>query len=118
MYPSHPPPKPPISRGDLLGSLAALVLTVVGGGVAATLGLFMMALTDNCPPTTCNIDAGVTAIMAGFAAAAVVCVIGAIVTIVRLARRNLAWPFALATLGLTAAACAAGMAGYLAAVGG
>lgn len=115
---SYPPPKPPISRGDLAGSLAALVLTVIGGGVAAFLGLFLMAFTDNCPPATCNIDAGVTAIMAGFAAAAVVCAIGAVMTIVRLARRNLAWPFAVATLVLTAAACAAGLGGYLAAVGG
>lgn len=118
MPPSYPPPKPPISRRDLAGSLAALVLTAIGGGVAAFLALFMMAFTDNCPPTTCNIDAGVTAIMAGFAVAAVVCAIGAVVTIVRLAGRNRAWPFAVATLLLTAAACAAGIGGYIAAVGG
>ncbi|ORA99715.1 hypothetical protein BST33_13095 [Mycolicibacter minnesotensis] len=118
MSPSYPPPKPPISRGDLAGSLAALVLTVVGGGLAAILGLFMMAFTDNCPTTTCNIDAGVTAITAGFAAAAAVCAAGTVLTIVRLVRRNLAWPFAVATLALTAAACAAGLGGYLAAVGG
>lgn len=118
MSQSYPPPKPPISRADLVGSLAALVLTVIGGGAAAVLGVFMMAFTDYCPPETCNIDAGVTAIMAGFAAAAVVGAIGTVMTIVRLVRRNPAWPFAVATLVLTAAACAAGIGGYLFAVGG
>ena len=118
MAQSYPPPKPPISRGDLARSLCTLVLTVISGGAAALLGLFLMAFTDNCPPATCNIDAGVTAIMAGFAAAAVVGAIGTVVTIVRLVRRNPAWPFAVATLVLTAAACAVGIGGYLAAVGG
>ncbi|OBG41635.1 hypothetical protein [Mycolicibacter heraklionensis] len=118
MAQSYPPPKPPISRGDLAGSLCALALTVVGGGVAAILGLFLMAFTDNCPPATCDIDAGVTAIMAGFAAAAVVGLAGTVVTVVRLVRRNPAWPFAVGTLVLTAAACAVGIGGYLAAVGG
>ncbi|WP_046301265.1 MULTISPECIES: hypothetical protein [unclassified Mycobacterium] len=114
----QPPPKPPISRGDLAGSVSALVLTFVGGAVAAVLGLFMMAFTDYCPPATCNIDAGVTAIMTGFAAAAAVGAIGTAVTIVRLVRRHRAWPYAVATLVLTAVACAVGIGGYLAAVGG
>ncbi|MCV7086129.1 hypothetical protein [Mycolicibacter hiberniae] len=118
MSQSHPPPKPPISWGDLVGALSALALTFIGSGVAAFLGLFLMAFTDNCPPSTCNIDAGVTAITAGFAAAAVVVVGGTVVTIVRLVRRNPAWPFALATLVLTAAACTAGIGGYITAVGG
>lgn len=118
MYETYPPPKPPISRADLAGSLIALALTVVGGGAAAVLGLLMMAFTDNCPAATCNINAGVAAIMAGFAAAALIGTVGTVLTIVRLVQRNPAWPFAVATMVLTAAACAAGIGGYLVAVGG
>lgn len=118
MSQSFPEPKPPISRGDLAASLSVLVLTVIGSGVAAVLGLFMMAFTDYCPPATCNLDAGVTVIMIGFAIAAAVGVTGTVVTIVRLVQRNPAWPFAVATLVLTAAACIAGIAGYIAEVGG
>jgi len=42
------PTKPPISIGDLIGSIAAPVLTFIGGGVAAFFGVFVMAFTDYC----------------------------------------------------------------------
>lgn len=116
--PSDPPPKPPVSRADFIGSVTALVLTVVGAATTALLGLMVVAFTDNCPPATCDIDAGVTAITAGFGVAAALGLIGMALTIVRLVRRRPAWPFAVATFALTAAACAAGIGGYLTAVGG
>lgn len=59
MSQSYPPPRPPISRTDLAGSIAALVLTVVGGGAAAVvLGVFMMAFTDYCPAAACAAGIG------------------------------------------------------------
>ena len=81
-YPPPPPPllpppaKPPISSGDLAASIIALVLTFIGGGVGAFFAVFMMAFTDYCPPATCHIDAGVTALMIGFGIAGLIAVAG------------------------------------------
>lgn len=117
-YPAPPPAKRPISGVDLAVSITALVLTVVGGAVAAFFGIFFMAFTDHCPPESCDIDAGVTAMFTGFIAAAVVGIAGTVLTIVQLVRRSTAWTFAIGTLLLCAAACVAGIGGYLVAVGG
>lgn len=117
-YPPQPPAERPISRGDLAVSITALVLTVAGGAVAAFFGIFFMAFTDHCPPETCHIDTGVTAMFTGFTVAAVLWLAGTVLTIVRLVRRSAAWPFAVGTLALCAAACIAGIGGYLVAVGG
>lgn len=110
-----PPAKPPISSGDLAASISALVLTYVGGGVAAFFAVFAMAFTDYCPPATCHIDAGINAMAAGFIAAALVALAG---TVFRLVKRLRAWPFAVGTMGLCAVLCLFGIGGYLAAVGG
>ncbi|WP_155926345.1 hypothetical protein [Mycolicibacterium sp. CBMA 234] len=118
MYPLPPPAKPPISGADLAVSITMLVLTFVGGGVAAFFGLFAMAFTDYCPQATCDIDAGVNAMAAGFVVAALVGVAGTAVTVVRLTQRKTAWPFAVGTMALCAVMCLLGIGGYFAAVGG
>ena len=115
-YPPDRPAKPPIPTGDLIGSIIALVLTLIGGGVAAFFGIFVMAFTDYCPPATCPIDAGVNAMAAGFITAAVLGIAGTTVTVIRLINRRPAWPFAVSTMGLCALCCALAIAGYLAAV--
>ena len=119
-YPGFPPPaaKPPVSGLDMAVSITALVLTVLGGAVAAFLGLFMMAFTDYCPPATCDIDTGVAAMFTGFIAAGALWIAGLVMTIVALVRRSKAWPWAIGTLVLCAGACLLGIAGYLVAVGG
>ncbi|WP_043986129.1 hypothetical protein [Mycolicibacterium llatzerense] len=117
-YPPPPPAKPPISSGDLAASISALVLTYVGGGVAAFFAVFAMAFTDYCPPATCHIDAGINAIAAGFIAAALVALAGTVFTVIRLVKRLRAWPFAVGTMGLCAVLCLFGIGAYLAAVGG
>ena len=118
-YPGYPPPvtKRPVSGIDLAFSILALLLAVCGGGVAAFFGIFFMAFTDYCPPETCDIDAGVSAMFAGFIAAALLWIAGTTLTIVSLVRRSRAWPYALGTLVLCAGACLLGIAGYIAAVG-
>lgn len=116
--PPFPPPQPPRSGVDLGISIALLVLTYAGGGVAAFLSVFMLAFTDYCPPATCNIDAGVTAVMVGFGVAALIAIVGTVVSIVQMVRRGRAWPWAAGTLVLCAIACVLAMAGYIAAVGG
>ena len=110
--------KPPISGVDLGISIAALALTVFGAAGAAFLAVMLMAFTDNCPQPACDIDAGVTWVFTGFGAAAVIAVAGVVATIVALARRVRAWPFAVGTLVLCGAACLLGILGYTAAVGG
>ncbi|MGU3650925.1 hypothetical protein [Mycolicibacterium sp. A43C] len=118
-YPyGYPPQKPPVSGIDMAISITALLLAVAGGAVAAFFGIFFMAFTDYCPPATCHIDAGISAMFAGFITAGVLWVAGTVFTIVRLVRRSRAWPFAIGTLVLCCGACVAGIAGYIIAVGG
>jgi hypothetical protein len=117
-FPLPPPPKPPAPTTDRVISIVALVLTFLGGAVAGFLGLFMLAFTDHCPPETCSIEGAVTAIMTGFTVAALIAVIGTVVTIVLLGRRARAWPTAVATLVLCGLSCVLGMFGYFVAVGG
>lgn len=113
-----PPAKPPVSRADLIWSIIMLVATYAGGAVAAFIGVFVMAFTDNCPPASCHIDTGINVMVTAFVVAAVLAVAGTVLTVVRLTARAMAWPFALITLGLCAMACLVAIAGYIKAVGG
>jgi hypothetical protein len=126
-YPGYPPPypgyppapaKPPRSAADLTISIILLVLTVVVGAVGAFLGMFSLAFLDSCPPATCSVEGAVTAVMTGVGAAALVGVVGIIVTVVVLVARKKAWPYAVGTLVLTLAALFFGGVGFYAAVGG
>ena len=118
-YPPPPPPaKPPIAGGDLAASIILLIFTLIGGGVAAFFAVFMMAFTDYCPPATCHVEAGVTAVMTAFIIAGVIGLAGTVLTIVQLVRRKLAWPVAVGTMILCGGACMVGIAAYIAAVGG
>ncbi len=81
-YPAMPPPKPPVSGGDVAVSVTALILTVLLGAVAAFFGLFSLAFLDSCPPATCSVDGAVTAVMTGLGIAAVIGVVGLVATVV------------------------------------
>ncbi|MCX2928854.1 hypothetical protein ORI20_01110 [Mycobacterium sp. CVI_P3] len=118
-HPGHPPPaKPPRSAADLAISITVMVLTVVFGAAGAVLGLFALAFLDYCPPATCSVDGAVTAVMTAVGIAALVGLVGMIVTIVALARRKRAWPFAVGTLALCVVVFFFGGMAYSAAVGG
>jgi hypothetical protein len=109
--------KPPVSQADLWISISALILTVLVGGGAAVMGLFLLAFLDSCPPETCSAEGAVTAIGTALVAATVVGLAGLVVTVVQLVRRKLAWPFAVGTLVLCGVICVAGVVGYFVAVG-
>lgn len=76
-----------------------------------------MTFLDNCPPATCSVEAAVTASMTTVAIAAVVGLAGIITTIVRLAMRKRAWPFAIGTLAACMAVFFVGAMAYTGAVG-
>ncbi|HEX5144869.1 MAG TPA: hypothetical protein VFW21_13470 [Mycobacterium sp.] len=116
-YPPPPPPaKPPANTTDMVVSVIAMALTVLGGAGAAFMGLMMMAFTDYCPPATCNVSLGVNLMFAGFLVAAGIAVAGIVLTVIRLVRRRAAWPFAVCGLMLTGAACVLVLGGYITAV--
>jgi hypothetical protein len=94
-----------------------LVVAAVGSAVGAGMEFMMLAFTDYCPPESCNADRAATSVLLSVSAAGVLMLIGSVLTIVWLVRRRLAWPFATATLILSAAAELLGFVGYFVAVG-
>jgi hypothetical protein len=94
-----------------------LVVAAVGWAVGAGMEFMMLAFTDYCPPERCNADRAATSVLLSVSAAGVLMLIGSVLTIGFLVRRRLAWPFATATLILSAAAELLGFVGYFVAVG-
>jgi hypothetical protein len=120
-YAISPPPrpvKPPLSNTDRGVSIAALVLTVMLGAVAAVLGFFSLAFLDYCPPESCSAQGAFTAVATALLVAGLIGLVGLAATIVQIIRRKPVWPFAVATLVLCAIACFIGGVGYASAVGG
>jgi hypothetical protein len=119
-YVMPPPPvprKPPISGVDLGISITALVLTVAFGALAAFIGVFLLAFLDSCPPATCSVESGITAVGATLLIAAAIGVTGLVLTLVQLIRRGLAWPFAVGAFVLCVLTCVIGVHFYGKAVG-
>jgi hypothetical protein len=116
-YPGPPPAKAPVATHDLLISIAALVLTLALGVIAAAMGLFMLAFLDYCPPQSCSAERAVSAVGTALLIAFAIGVVGLIVTVIQLYRRKPGWPFALGTLGLCSVAIFVGGVGYATAVG-
>jgi len=116
-YPPGGPSNPPASGGDIAVSVTALILTVLLGAAASFMGLFSLAFLDSCPPATCSVDGAVTAVITGLGVAAVIGVVGLVVTVVQLFRRKRSWPFAVATLALCTITVLVGGVGYVLAVG-
>jgi hypothetical protein len=98
-------------------SIALLVVAAGGWAIAAGMEFMFLAFTDYCPPERCSADLAATAVLVCISVAAGCAVIGGVWTIVRLVRRRLGWPYAAATLGVSAAAELLGVVGYFAAVG-
>jgi len=117
-YPAPLPPKPPVNGTDIAISITLLVLTAVFGVFAATMGLFMLAFLDHCPPESCSVDGAVTAVGTALLVALGIGIAGVVVTVVQLFRRKRAWPFAAGTLMLCVVTVILGGVGYFIAVGG
>ena len=111
-------PQQPRSAADVTASVLMMVMTVLLGGLAAVIGVFMLAFIDHCPPATCSIDGAVTAVIGALAVAALVGVTGVVLTMVAIGRRKKSWPLAAGTLGLCVVVLFGGFVGYFVAVGG
>ena len=111
-----PPPPPPRNAADVTVSVVVIVMTVLAVCGGAFMGLFSVAFLDHCPPPTCSAEGAVTASLTAVVVAGLLAVAGIITTIVRLATRKTAWPFAVGTLVLCAGAFLLGAIAYTAAV--
>jgi hypothetical protein len=110
-------PVPPRTNStDLTVSILLIIVTVLAVGAGSLMGVFSLAFLDNCPPETCSTDAAVNASMTTVAIAALVGVAGIVTTIVRLATRKRAWPFAIGTLAVCIAVFVGGAVAYTGAV--
>lgn len=114
---SAPELRPPRPGWDTAISIAALVFTLMLGGIGVLVGIFSLAFLDHCPPETCSADGAVTSVATSLLAMGVVGTAGVVLTIVRLARRRPAWPFAVGTLALCMVVGVMGAAGYAISVG-
>lgn len=112
-WPVQPPPR---SAGDLTASILVMVFTALAVGGGAVMGFFSLAFLDYCPPETCSAEGAVVAITSAVGIAGLVAAAGIVTTIVRLARRKTAWPFALGTLALCLVVFLLGGLAYTAAV--
>jgi hypothetical protein len=115
--PAGPGAKPPPAKWDVALSAVLVIISTAGWIAAAGSELFVLAFTDYCPAETCDAHRASLSIAVALLAAAAFIVIGAVLAIVRIIRRRLGWPFAVATLVLSVAAEALGFVGYIAAVG-
>ena len=116
MHPEAPPPAPPRRTGDLVVSVAALVIVAVVIAVGVLVGVFALAFLDSCYAPRCSEGGAWAAVGAGLVAAATIGIAGMVATIVRLTRRRSAWPFAVSALVLAVLVLAVGAVGYTAAV--
>lgn len=116
MPPPMPPPMPPRNATDVTVSVLMIVATVLTVGAGSLMGVFSLAFLDHCPPETCSADGAVTASMTAVGIAVLVGLAGIITTIVRLAARKRAWPFAVGTLAACVAVFFFGAMAYTAAV--
>jgi hypothetical protein len=85
--------------------------------VAAFFGMFSLAFLDHGPPESGSADDAFTAVATALLIAVAVGTFGLTITIVRLYRRRLAWPFAIGTLVLCLFAFFVGGVGYAVAIG-
>jgi hypothetical protein len=98
-------------------SIAALTVTAVVVANGVLVGVFSLAFLDSCSPPLCSQGGAWAAVGSSVVVAAVLGIVGLAVTVVRLTRRRMAWPFAVGTLMVAVLVLAAGAAGYAAAVG-
>jgi len=107
----------PVSQADRVISILVIVAIPFVGAAAGFLGIFMLAFLDNCPSETCSAEHAALSVWTAIGVTVCIAVVGIILTIVRLVRQRLAWPFAVGTLLLCGAVGVVGVVGFLIAVG-
>lgn len=95
-----------------------MVLTVfllAGGGF---MGLMSLAFLDYCPPRSCSVSGAVNSVVGALAVAVFAAFGGMLLTVIRLATRKTAWPFALGTFAACTGVLFCGAVAYSISVGG
>ncbi|MET4702721.1 hypothetical protein [Frigoribacterium sp. UYMn621] len=108
--------KRPLLVWDIVVSAAVLLIGVGFLVVSAVIDLFSAALVGNCPARTCSAGAAVASLGISWFVMFLLLVIGAVLTIVTLARRRQAWWIALLAIVLVVAVWITGFVLYSQAV--
>lgn len=113
----YPPPKPPMLAWDLTMSVIVLVITGVVVAFGVLFGTVSVVFLDYCPPDRCSVGGVMASVGITLLLAVLVAFGGLIVTVMRIARRRISWPFAFATLVLCTLTLALGTNAYSMAAG-
>lgn len=111
-HPPYPPPKPPMLAWDLTMSVIVLVLTGVVVAFGVLFGTVSVVFLDFCPPERCSVGGVMASVALTLLLAVLVAFAGLVVTVMRIARRRISWPFAFATLVLCTLTLALGTSAY------
>jgi len=114
--PGWPPPQR--SGADIAVSVVMMVLTVLLLAGSGFMGLMSLAFLDYCPPQRCSVSGAVNSVVGALAVALFVAFGGMLLTVIRLATRKTAWPFAVGTLGACIGVLFCGAVAYSISVGG
>lgn len=109
--------KPPLIKWDVVLSCCVLAAGTIMVVLGAFVGVFAVAFLDYCPPETCSADGAFASVAGGLAVAGVIGTAGLVVSIVRITRRRISWPFAVGALVLSLVALAVGATAFADAVG-
>lgn len=106
-----------VSQADRVISIIVIVFIPLVCAGAALLGIFMLAFLDNCPSETCSAEHAALSVWTAIGVVVCIALAGIILTIVRLVRQRLAWPFAVGTFMLCGVVGVIGVVGFMIAVG-
>jgi uncharacterized BrkB/YihY/UPF0761 family membrane protein len=113
-------PTPPRRRAtwDIVLTIIFMVLAILTSFIGLFAQLFILAFTDDCPPSTCHIDQGVASVGVTWFIVGIVVLLSIVFGIVLLVRRRRAWWVALIGLFTSIVGAIVGFVLYLSAVGG
>ncbi len=106
---AEPSAKRPVRRGDLIASIVLVLVAVIANVVVTATAVPLVLLTDSCD-VTCNYSVIESGYIFALAVPSILTVIGIFVTILRVAKRKLAFWVPLATAAAAVLALVIGTA--------
>ena len=111
------PGKRPMITWDLTLSVVTLIVSGLLVAFGILVGVMSVLFLDYCPPATCSADGAVAASGIAMLAAVAIGIGGMVLTITRIVRRRISWPFSVGTFVLCLMVLALGFFAYRRAVG-